>query len=122
MKKLLLLVFLFISLQNYAQSLSKTRIIYEHKDQIVMNNGKRYKILVNKPFYSVSDTTIKKYKQYANHHLLRLNRVLILSNDEEYIELIEWVKEDMKLYESRELSDFNLKENNISDSLVAPKN
>ncbi|WP_034237770.1 hypothetical protein [Aquimarina atlantica] len=122
MKKLLLLVFLFISLHNYAQSLSKTRIIYEHKDQIVMNNGKQYKILVDKPFYSVSDTTIKKYKQYANHHLLRLNRVLILSNDEEYIQLIEWVKEEMKLYESRELSDLNLEKNNISGSLVAPRN
>ncbi|WP_062055329.1 hypothetical protein [Aquimarina longa] len=105
MKRLLFLLFLLVALNNYAQSLSKTQIIYERKDQIVLNNGKQYKIIDNKPFYLVSDTTIKAHKQFKDH-LLRLNRVLILSNDDNYIKLIEWVKEDMKLYESREFVKF----------------
>ncbi|WP_108867334.1 hypothetical protein [Aquimarina aquimarini] len=120
MKKILLLIFIFTTLSSYTQSLSKTRIIYERKDQIVMNNGKQYKILVNKPFYLVSDTSIKKHKQFTDH-VLRLNRVLIIQSDNEYKQLIEWVKEDMTLYESRELSDIYLKENNLSDSIVLPK-
>lgn len=120
MKRILLIVFLSLTVNNYAQSLSKTNIIYERKDQIVLNNGKQYQILVDKPFYQVSDISIQKYKQVQND-LLRLNRVLILRNNDEYIELIEWVKEDLKLYQSIELVDANLKEKILSDSLAYPE-
>ncbi|WP_282078989.1 hypothetical protein [Aquimarina algiphila] len=120
MKRILFIVFLCITVNNYAQSISKTNIIYERKDQIVLNNGKQYQILVDKPFYQVTDTNIQKYKQVVND-LLRLNRVLILRNNDEYVELVEWVKEDIKLYQSKELVDANLKENIISDSLASPE-
>ena len=121
MKKILLLIFLFLSIQGYTQSLSKLKILYERKDRIVMNDGKSYKILVNKPFYSVSDPTIPTYKQVADH-VFRLNRVLILKNENTYIELIEWVKENMTIYLSRKPIDFSFIEDNISDSLVYPNN
>ncbi|WP_103068511.1 hypothetical protein [Aquimarina sediminis] len=115
MKRLLLIFCLFTVVNNYSQSLSKTNIIYERKDQIVLNDGRQYEILVNKPFYLVSDTSIKKYKQVSDH-VFRLNRVLILRGDNKYTELIEWVKEDMKLYESREPINQGLDKNVISDS------
>ncbi len=121
MKKILPIIFLFLSLQSYSQSLSKLKILYERKDKIVMNNGKNYEILVNKPFYSVSDSSIPRHKQVADH-VFRLNRVLILRNEDTYIELIEWVKENMTIYQSRKPVNFNFTENNISDSLVSPSN
>ncbi len=121
MKKLLPLLFLFFSLQNYAQTLSKTRILYERKNKIVMNDGKHYEIIVNKPFYSVSDSTIQKHKQITDH-VFRLNRVLILKNENTYIELIEWVKENMKIYQSRKPINYNFMENPMYDSLVSPSN
>lgn len=121
MKRILLLVFLFITFANYAQSLSKTQILYERKDQIVMNDGRQYQVLVNKPFYAVSDAKIERYKQVADH-VFRLNRVLILRNDDTYIELIEWVKENMKLYQTRQPVDFDINEIDISDSVVSPGN
>lgn len=105
MKKILLLIFLFLSSHNYAQSLSKTKIIYERKDNIIMNDGKNYEIVVNKPFYSVRDSTIPRHKQVSDH-VFRLNRVLILRNEDTYIELIEWVKENMKTYQSKKLVNF----------------
>ncbi len=105
MKKIILLILLFTIMNGHAQSLSKTSIIYERKNQVVLNNGKQYEILANKPFYEVSDSTIQLYKE-ANGHVLRLNRVLILKNEQENIELIEWVKEEViKLYISRKLKD-----------------
>ncbi len=121
MKIVLLIVFLCITINNYAQSLSKNNIIYERKDQIVLNNGKQYQILVEKPFYKVADTSIKKFVQVVND-LLRLNRVLILHNNDEYIELVEWIKGDIRLYQLRELANANLKKGNISNSFASPEN
>ncbi|MEW7278471.1 hypothetical protein ABW636_07735 [Aquimarina sp. 2201CG1-2-11] len=99
MKKLLLLILLCTIVEINAQSLSKTHIIYERKDQVVLNDGKQYQIVLNQPFYEVSDNTIAPYKE-SNGHVLRLNRVLRLKDkDGIYIELIEWVKEEhIKLY------------------------
>ncbi len=105
MKKLLLLILLCVIVKSNAQSLSKTYIIYERKDQIVLNNGKQYQILYNKPFYEVSDNTIEPYREF-NGHVLRLNRVLTLKGKNEYLELIEWVKEkNIKLYRRRKISN-----------------
>ncbi|MCK8520543.1 hypothetical protein M0D21_03125 [Aquimarina sp. D1M17] len=115
MKKLLLFFFLMLWLQNYAQSLSKTSIIYEHKDQVVMNNGRQYQILVTKPFYEVNDTSIQKYLD-KGEHVLMLNRVLVLKNDDEYKEVIEWVKEGLKFYVSRDIINFKSIDNYISNT------
>ena len=112
MNKLLLLIFLLISIQDYAQSLSKTSIIYERKNQVVMNNGKHYQILVDKPFYEIADNTIKRYIHVGDHTLM-LNRVLVIRNDNEYNELIEWIKEDLRFYESREIINFTTIDNYI---------
>lgn len=115
MTKHLLSFFLLISLCSFGQILTKERIIYEYKDQLVMNDGVHYKILVSRPFYQITDTTIPQLKEFQDH-VLRLNRVLILRSDEKYAQLIEWVKEKMKYYELRSLdnynSDSNLSENN----------
>ena len=120
MNKFLLSLFIIFSITSYGQSLSKTHVIYESKDQIVLNNGLQYKILVDKPFFEVTDPTVEKNIQVVEH-TLRLNRVLILQSDNEYKELIEWTKGNMKFYESRELVRFNLEGNNISDSQLSTK-
>lgn len=105
MKRIIFFVLLFtIVLKNNAQSLSKTYIIYEHKDLIVLNDGKQYQIVHDKPFYEVYDTTIQPYIE-SSGHLLRLNRVITLKSKNKYLELIEWVKEsNLKLYKSRKLN------------------
>lgn len=115
MKKLLLFFFLMLWLQNYAQSLSKTSIIYERKDQVVMNNGRQYQVLVTKPFYEINDTSIQKYLD-KDEHVLMLNRVLVLKNDDEYKEVIEWVKESLKFYVSRDIINFKSVDNYISNT------
>lgn len=96
---------MFAVIKSNSQSLSKLCIIYEHKDQIVLSNGKQYQIVLDKPFYEVTDKTIKPFKE-SNEHVLRLNRVLTLRNKLESLELIEWVKgNNITLYRSRKLTD-----------------
>ncbi len=119
MKRIVFLIFLFAAINNYAQALSKTHIIFESKDQIIMNNGKQYQKLVEKPYYEISDETIQKHKQVV-HHVLKLNRILILRSDNEYTQVVEWLKENMRFYEYIEMADFNLEQNNISDSRELP--
>ena len=105
MKKLLLFILLCSIVEIHAQEVvSKTHIIYERKDQVVLNDGKQYQIVLNQPFYEVSDNTIAPYKE-SNGHVLRLNRILRLKDkDGVYIELIEWVKEEhIKLYLLRDV-------------------
>ncbi|WP_109300677.1 hypothetical protein [Aquimarina sp. AU474] len=114
MKRILLLVFLCISANNYAQSLSKTKVIYERKDQIVLNNGLQYQILAEKPFYEISDSSIKKHLTIADH-VLMLNRILVIRRDNEYKELIEWVEKDTRFYDSRDITEFKSIENYVSD-------
>ncbi len=121
MKKCLFLLFLLFSTIQYGQSVSKTHIIYEYKDQIIMDNGKQFQILTETPFYEVSDTTIDKFIQIGDH-VLSLNRILTIKSDnDEYLELIEWSTDDMKFYEYREIGNFNPKESNISNSQLPIK-
>ncbi len=115
MNKYLLIVFLLFTSSHFAQTLSKTSILYESKNQVVLNNGKKYTKLVETPFYEIKDTAIKKHIQVADH-LLRLNRIFILKTGSEYVELIEWVKEKMSFYEYRELSDSQMGINYLLDS------
>lgn len=100
MKKLLLILFIAVYGVSYAQNLSREHIIYEHKDQVVMNNGQQYKVVSNKFFYEINDQTIFQYKRVFDH-VLRLNRVLILQSKTEQVQLIEWIKNDVKFYEYR---------------------
>ncbi len=115
MKRLLFLLFILSTISNYGQSLSKTSIIYESKGQIVMNNGKQYELIEEKPFYEVNDYTIKKHLQ-VNDDLLRLNRVLILKNDNKMVTLVEWLKEDFRYYEYRKTNALKNNNRNISNS------
>ena len=112
MKIKLLTIFLFISIYSFSQILTKERIIYEYKDQLVMNDGAHYKILVSRPFYEISDTSIPQHKILTDH-VLRLNRVLVLRSDEKYAQLIEWIKDSMRYYEFRSLDNY---ENTLSIS------
>ncbi|GAA4278911.1 hypothetical protein [Aquimarina mytili] len=120
MKKYLLIVFILFSAPHYGQSLSKTSIIYEAKQQVVMNNGKSYQILIEKPFYEIADTTIQRHKQIGDD-LLRLNRILILKNNNEHIKLIEWSKERIRFYQSKEIIDFDFEMKNFSGANMITK-
>ncbi len=114
MKRILLFFWLCIGFNIYAQSDSEIEIIYEYKNQMILNDGKTYKVLSNKPFYAVYDNSIQVYQE-VDEHILRLNRVLLLSyDDDKKIKLIEWVKKEMRLYERRDVRDIDLKETNIS--------
>ncbi len=115
MKKYVLIILILLSAPHYAQSLSKTSIIFEAKQQVVLNNGKPYQILIEKPFYEISDTTIQRHKQVGDN-LLRLNRVLILKNENEHIKLIEWLKEGIRFYQSKEIIDYDFEIKKFSDS------
>ncbi len=105
MKKIILLILLSTMITGHTQSLSKTEIIYEYKSKVILNNGEQYSIQLDKPYYDVSDPTIELFMQ-SDEHLLRLNRVLTLTNEDNHIELIEWVKgTTIKFYISRKISD-----------------
>ncbi len=121
MKKCLFLLFLLFSTIQYGQSVSKIHIIYEYKDQIIMDNGKQFQILRETLFYEVSDTTIDKFIQIGDH-VLSLNRILTIKSDnDEYLELIEWSTDDMKFYEYREIGNLNPEKTNISNSQLPMK-
>jgi len=89
---------------SFGQTLSKTSILYENKNQIVLNNGKNYEKLIETPFYEVKDKSIKNYIEIEDH-LFRLNRVFVLKTNNENIQLIEWVKEKMSFYKYHVLTD-----------------
>ncbi len=112
MKRVLLLVFLCISVSNYAQSLSKTSVLYERKDQIVLNDGLQYRILGEKPFYQITDSSIQKYLTVSDD-VLMLNRILVIRRGNQFIELIEWIKEDLRFYDSRDIINFTSIENYV---------
>lgn len=114
MKIKLFILFLFFSFYSFSQILTKERIIYEYKDQLVMNDGISYKILTNKPFYEVSDLSIPQHKTIKDH-VLRLNRVLVLRSDLKYAQLIEWIKDNMRYYEFMPLDNYN-NTTNISEN------
>ncbi len=120
MKRILLSFFLFTSLTIFGQSLSKTHIIYESKDQIIMNNGKQYQILAETNFYDTADSSIKQHIKVLGH-VLFLNRVLILKSDEEFIKIVEWSEDDVTFYEYPEVLDFKIEENQISSFALPVK-
>ncbi|TPN89093.1 hypothetical protein [Aquimarina algicola] len=101
--------FYFIFLLGYvslnAQSASRTHVIYESKDQIVINNGESYQIVDQKPFFEVHDATIRQYKNFKNY-TLRLNRVVIVKNQKNDLQkqLVEWQQDNFKYYELRDIA------------------
>ncbi|GAA4274225.1 hypothetical protein GCM10022258_35210 [Aquimarina gracilis] len=96
------------------QSLSKTHIIYESKDQIIMNNGKQYQILAETHFDKNSDSSISQQKEMLGH-VLSLNRILVLKNDEESIKLVEWSNDNIKFYEYPKVLAFLIEEKQESN-------
>lgn len=120
MKRILLSLSLLMSICNYAQSLSKTHIIYESKDQIIMNNGKQYQILAKTDFYEVSDSSAKQHIEVLDY-TLSLSRILVLKSNDEFIKLVEWSDEDVKFYEYPEVIDFKLEEDQIANYLLSTK-
>ncbi|MHA7057292.1 hypothetical protein ACWGOQ_0008750 [Aquimarina sp. M1] len=104
MKSILFSFLFIISVSGYAQSLSKTSIIYESKKSVVMNNGKEYRILKETPLYAVTDTTIPLRYTFKDKTLI-LNRVLLVTEKDQQKELIEWVKGKMTFYKLRESKD-----------------
>ncbi|RZS90643.1 hypothetical protein [Aquimarina brevivitae] len=113
MNKLLLIILVCTSTLSYSQILSEDKVLYEHKNQIVLQDGRPYEILTNKPFYDINDPTIPQHKMLTDH-VLRLNRVLVLRSEGKYAELIEYIKEDFKYYEVRDLDRLKLKNTVLS--------
>ncbi|WP_378187967.1 hypothetical protein ACE939_06080 [Aquimarina sp. W85] len=99
MKKLLLLTLLLLPITNFAQCLSETQVIYQYKDQLILNDGLTYKVLDEKQFYQVSDPSIAQHQEVGDL-VLRLNRVLIIWSDElgKKKQLIEWVRPSQTYY------------------------
>ncbi len=120
MKRIILLVLLFITINTFGQSLSKTHIIYESTDQIVMSNGKQYQVLSETDFHKVSNQSIKKQKKVLGH-VLSLHRVLVIKSNAELIKLVEWSKDHLKFYEYHEVLDHNLEENQTSSAALPAK-
>ncbi|MDH7446539.1 hypothetical protein [Aquimarina sp. 2201CG14-23] len=104
MKSILFSFFMMIAISSYGQVLSKTNIIFESKDSIVMNDGKKYKIIKETPLYAVADTTIKLRYSFKDKTLI-LNRVLLIKEKDKPKQLIEWVKGKMIYYEYRALKN-----------------
>ncbi|WP_159025662.1 hypothetical protein [Aquimarina sp. Aq78] len=120
MIKILFLFFLFFSFSNYAQCLSKVQLIFEDTDLIVMNNGEQYKISTIKPFYRVNDPSIPKYIS-AKNQVLRINRVLLLKNNEDYRRLVEWTERGYKYYEYRDVTNNIAATKKISVEIIKRK-
>ncbi|WP_298539671.1 hypothetical protein [uncultured Aquimarina sp.] len=104
MKSILFSFFLILAISGYGQALSKTNIIFESKKAVVMNDGKEYKILKETPLYAVTDTSIPLRYNFEDKTLI-LNRVLLVKENEEKKELIEWIKGKMTFYELRPSKD-----------------
>ncbi|MBP2831989.1 hypothetical protein J8281_07280 [Aquimarina sp. U1-2] len=100
------LLFILIPLCNFAQSLSKTHIIYESDDQVIMNNGKQYEILAATDVDKTLDTPTNQQHITVSNYTLSLNRILILKNNDELIKVVEWSNENAKFYEYPEIVDF----------------
>ncbi|TYP75178.1 hypothetical protein [Aquimarina intermedia] len=98
MKKLLILLLLLPAIQ-FAQCLSDTKVIYEYRDQIILNDGLAYKVVEEKHFYQISDPSIAQHQEVGDL-VLRLNRVLILWSEEldKTKRLIEWVRPSQTYY------------------------
>lgn len=105
MKKLLLIL-LFIPFVQFAQCLSETKVIYEYRDQLILNDGLTYKVLEEKQFYQISDPSIAQHQQVGDL-TLRLNRVLIIWSEEldKTKQLIEWVRPSQTYYHSSEVKE-----------------
>jgi len=110
MVKNLLLIFLLFSTTNYGQCLSKIQMIYESADLVVMNNGKEYKIVLQRPYEKVDDPTITTYNKIGDNKL-KFNRLLMIRGNNKLIELLEWKKGNYTYYESREILSINSKKN-----------
>ena len=115
MNRILLIIVLCYSIPTCAQSLSKTDIIYERKDQVVLNTGKSYQIVNEKAFYEVTDISIKRFITVQNDDLM-LNRVLVIRGGDEYIEIIEWTKNTLRYYESRNIIKYTNEHDYVSDT------
>ncbi|MBG6129890.1 hypothetical protein IWQ47_000808 [Aquimarina sp. EL_43] len=118
MIKIILLLFLLFSFNNYAQCLSKVQLIFEDTSLIVMNNGEQYQISTIKPFYRVNDPSIPKYIS-AKNQVLRINRVLLLKNNQRFKRLVEWTEKGYKYYEYRDVNNIAAKK--ISISIIKEK-
>ncbi|MFC5045360.1 hypothetical protein ACFSTE_17625 [Aquimarina hainanensis] len=115
MKKILLVLILFSTLSHYGQTLSETHIIYGYKNIIIMDNGQKFTIVNETPFYEVHDNSIPQLYELQDH-VLRLNRVIVMRDDEgTYKKLIEWVKHQMTFYELRKIDSSLYKENKITN-------
>ena len=114
MKRNLLLFLFFISLVSYAQTSSKAEILYKSKDIIVLNDGVKYKVVIERPYYYVNDAAVQQYKQ-VGEKVLQLNRVLILKNEKDHKRLIEWLDEGKKVYESSNISLAQLRRDYLYD-------
>ncbi|WP_298539669.1 hypothetical protein [uncultured Aquimarina sp.] len=108
MVKILFLFFLLFSITNYGQCLSKIQVIYESAGLVVMNNGKEYQIVIQKPHNKVNDPSITKYNKIGDI-TLTFNRLILIKGNSELTELIEWKKDSHTYYETREILSINLK-------------
>lgn len=110
MKKIILLLFIAFPALSQAQKATKTQIIYEAKDVLVLNNGGRYEIILEQPFYHVNDPEIVHYKELDNQVTLKLNRILILRNKKGFKKLVEWSGNTIKYHELSHISGSQVKE------------
>lgn len=100
MKKILFLILFTYPLINYGQDLIDVTVIYSSKDIIIFDNGDKFKVQTTTPFYAVTDSSIDQFIQ-KDDDFLRLNRVLSIKNNNERIELMEYIKEKMVIYRYR---------------------
>ncbi len=114
MKRTLLSFLLFTSFTVFGQSLSKTHIIYESKNQIIMNDGKQYELVTQTRFEENVDKYVPQQRNILGH-VLRLNRILEIKNDTKSMKLAEWSNEAVKFYEYSKNIHFARKENQESD-------
>jgi len=110
MKRVLLLsVFLLISFCQYGQTLSKTKIIYQHKSDIILNDGNAYEIVKESyPFELNQNHATDNFNLQIDKHKLYINKVILLktkSKKNKYVELIEWTKDKMIFYQRRSVAN-----------------
>jgi len=109
MKRVLLLsVFLLISFCQYGQTISKTKIIYQHENDIILNDGHAYEIVKESyPFELNQNHSADNFNLQIDNHKLYINKVILLKNKNKnkYVELIEWTKGEMIFYQKRRVAN-----------------
>lgn len=114
MKNCILIVLFILPLTMVGQSSKKVELIYQGKNTLILNDGIKYDVVLERPYYYVNDPDIKQSK-VIKKETVHLSRVIIIEKKGQHKRLVEWVGKDNIFYESANMSLQRLKRDYLYD-------